>query len=170
MEKTNILSLLNIDVLQNPNSMRELLEKIQNEIYQSWLKDLDKRDEFIILGKLLSKMLEYDSIEAFFNYDQSNLNYFINKFSKEVINNILRQSVTPGENGDEIALEVLFSFVKIFLKFIHREYLPLFENIKEIFDCSRSFYRCPNTFVTTDIRIKKQMTPEFFNVRNLALF
>jgi hypothetical protein len=157
---------LSYDTLQNPLAVRDLLERLHSEIYQSWLKDLDKREEFLILNNILKKILDSDSIEAFFLNDSHNIIFFLNKFSKEVTNNILRQSVTPGENGDEIALEVLFSYVRIFLKFIHNpNYLPLFENMKEIFDGTRSFYRCPNSFAPAEIRIKKQMSPEFFNVK-----
>jgi hypothetical protein len=163
---TNVLA-LSYDTLQNPNAMRELLERLHSDIYQSWLKDLDKREEFLILNSLLQKIIDSDSIEAFFQKDTQNMNYFLNKFSKEVINNILRQSVTPGENGDEIALEVLFSYVRIFLRYIQNPaYLQLFENMKEIFDGTRSFYRCPNSFAPAEVRIKKQMSPEYFNVKN----
>ena len=153
----------------NPVAMKDLLEKIQNEIYLSWLKDLDKTAEFKALISILEGILESESIEAYFKMDLNNINFFLNKFSKEVINNILRQSITPGENGDDLALEVLVDYVKIFLKFLTSKfavnYLPLFENLKDIFDSSRSFYKCNNTYSMSEIRQKKCMTPEFFNVK-----
>jgi hypothetical protein len=169
MHKSSTIE-LTYDTLRNPKLMRELLERLHCDIYQSWLKDLDKRQEFLALNNLLQKIIESESIEAFFHKDPNNINYFLNKFSKEVINNIVRQSVIPGENGDEIALEVLFSYVRIFLKNIRNaKYLSIYENMKEIFDGSKSFYRCPNSFAPPEVMVKKQMSHEYFNVKKFSV-
>lgn len=154
----------------SPTDMKDLLNHLQNEIYVSWLKDLDRTIEFKVLNGLLNEMLTKDSIEQFFQNDQSNIQFFLTKFSKEVINNILRQNIIPGENGDELALGALASYNKLFLKFLHNlNYLPLFDNMKEIFDGTRSFYRCPSSYSVSEVKKKKQMTPEYYNVKYLAL-
>ncbi len=141
----------------------ESLERLQQAVYESWLKDSDKREEFMLIWTILTKMSTADSLESFFGDPQSVAN-FLNKFAKEVINNILKQSLVPGDKGDEIALEVLIAFINLFLKILAREgrnpaYFNFFESIKEIFDGSRSFYRGVSTFNSS-----KAMTPESFNV------
>jgi hypothetical protein len=166
MEQINLLNMLSesgdlpAEVTKNwPQS----LERLQQSVYESWLKDSDKREEYILILTILVKISQAESLEFFFKDDRSQA-IFLNKFTKEVINIILKQNIVSGEKGDEIALEVLIAYVIIFLRFLpitHRNpsYLSFFESIKEIFDGSRSFYRG-----ISSLNSPKNMSPENFNV------
>jgi len=154
--------------------IRKVLETIEHEIHLSWLRDLDKTNELQELIKILEEILNYKSIEEYFENNESDFDYFIKKFSKESINNILRQHYIYGENGDEIASNILLLYLKLFLKFYHfNNYIPLWESVKEIFDCSKPYYKGMGFNMSSKIdqnkRYKKQMTAEYFNV-NFVLF
>jgi hypothetical protein len=155
--------------MENQKSIiRKTLEQLEDEIHKSWLKDLDKVKEFNELLYILQGILDSESIEAYFQNDQSDVDYFIKKFSKETINNILRQHFVFGENGDDVALSVLTTYLQIFLKFIDKpNYGPLWDSIKEIFDSSKSFYKAMmygNIRIDQERRSKKQMSGEYYNV------
>ena len=73
--------------------------------------------------------------------NKSDFYYFIGDFTKEVIEYILRQDIIYGDNGHDLALDMLFHFVKLFFKFHkNKEYSNLFENIRKIFTPSSSYY------------------------------
>jgi ubiquitin carboxyl-terminal hydrolase 34 len=147
--------------------IRKTLEQLEDDIHKSWLKDLDKVKEFKTLTNILEEILNSNSIEEYFKNEQTDIDYFIKKFSKETINNILRQHFVYGENGDDVALNVLLIYLKIFLKFLDKaQYIPLWESIKEIFDPSKAFYKATmygNMRIDPDIRNKKQMSNDAWN-------
>jgi len=148
-------------IIQNPNFQNEnnqkseilkKMESLQESIYISWLKDLDKVNEIIechnLLSDIINKCEKIEDIENYFNNNQDDFDYFINTFTKQVIQNILRQNIVYGENGEDKAFDVLIDYLKIFLKFIlnHNDknnikLFPLIEYIKEIFDDSKSYYK-----------------------------
>jgi hypothetical protein len=160
--------------METKTKIRIILEQLEDDIHKSWLKDLDKVNEMKELIRLLNKIEESESIEAFFKKEegtQSDFEYFMKNFSRETINNILKQHFVYGENGDDVALEVLMCYLRILVKFLNQTkpiYIFLFESIKEIFDSTKYFYK-PTIFgnmrIDADRRTKKQMTSEFFNVR-----
>ena len=100
----------------NRTELRKVLEHISSEIYTSWLRDCDKVVEFIKLNKILEEIKNKDKIEIAFENLQD-FHYFINKFSKDVITNILRQNIVFGNNGDSVAYETLLNYLQIFIKF-----------------------------------------------------
>ena len=146
---------------------RKILEQLEDDIHKSWLKDMDRVDEMNELINILNEILNLDNIEAYFQND-SDFDYFIKKFSKEVINNILRQHFVYGKNGDDVALQLLTVYLKIFIKFIDKsQYLPLWDSVKDIFDSSKAFYKAMmygNMRIDPEIRNKKQMTNDHDNV------
>ena len=149
------------EIIQNSNFQNEnnqkseilkQMESLQESIYISWLKDLDKVNEIIechnLLSDIINKCEKIEDIENYFKNSQEDFDYFINTFSKQVIQNILRQNIVYGENGEDKAFEVLIDYLKIFIKFIlnHNDknnikLYPLLELIKEIFDDSKSYYK-----------------------------
>ena len=145
-------------------NIRKKLEELEDDIHKSWLKDLDKVKEITELTEILKQILEKDTIEGFFEND-SDFDYFIKKFSHEVTNNILRQYNVYGSNGDDVAFEMLLSYLRIFLKFFDKpNYLPLWESVKEIFDPFKSFYKSVQ-YSNRTINEKKQITADKYNVR-----
>ena len=103
-----------------------------------------------------------ESIEEYFSNNKSDLYFFMGEFSKEVIEYTTRQNIIYGENGHELALDLLFHFIKLFFKFHKiKEYSNLFENIRKIFDLSSSYFS-PNRF-HSDKNPKKAKTYQQFN-------
>jgi hypothetical protein len=96
--------------------IRMLLESLESEIHISWLRDTEKINELQELNKILTSILNSESIEVYFQNEESDFEYFMKKFSKDTINNILRQHFIIGENGDELGLEILGNYLKIFIK------------------------------------------------------
>ena len=97
--------------------------------------------------------------------NQSDFEYFIKKFSQVVINNILRQHIIFGKNGDDVAFFVLIKYLKLFNKFLHNpNYFPLWDLIKEIFDSTKSYYKGSVSSGTKNQNEKKFITAEKYNV------
>ena len=119
------------------------LKEIASEIRESWMCNKDKTEYMIELTKIIKEILTKESIEEYFSNDEKILSYFMGDFMKEVLENIFNQQMIYGENGDEIALELLLYIFKLFLKF-HKnpKYSPLFEKIRYIFNDngSKSFF------------------------------
>ena len=124
--------------------IRQKLEKIAYEIKISYARDCDRVEYMKELIEILKEILTKDSIEEFFNNDQENFTYFSKPFMNEVINMLLYQGKIYGENGDEVALEVLLNIFKLFLKFHkNNNYANLFEIIRTIFE-NKDFFTCIN--------------------------
>lgn len=153
------------------SEIRMVLENIESEIYKSWLRDLDKTSELRELNEnILKKILLCESIEDYFENNQSDFDYFIKKFSKDTINNILRQQYIFGDQGDMLALTVLISYLKILTKFMNKnQYFPLWDSIKDIFDYNKPFYKGTGYVAVSNkvdpvARSKKLMSPDEYNV------
>lgn len=145
-------------------SLRKRLEELEDDIHKSWLKDLDKVKEMAELTDILKQILTKDSIESYFE-NESDFDYFIKKFSHEVISNILRQYNVIGANGDDVAFELLLAYVNIFLKFLDKPaYSPLWDSVKEIFDPMKSFYKCLQYSSNKTTNEKKLINADKFNV------
>ena len=116
-------------------SILNKLKNIESQIRESWTRDHDKTEYMIELTKLLKEILVKNSIEDYFSNDEKILTYFMDEFMKEILKNILIQRTIIGQNGDEIALELLFNIYKLFLKFHNNsKYSILFERIRYIFN------------------------------------
>ena len=84
------------------------------------------------------------------------------EFSKEVIEYTTRQNIIYGENGHELALDMLFHFIKLFFKFHkNKEYSNLFENIRNIFNSAMPYF-APSQY-KKEKNLKKSLTYEQFN-------
>ena len=94
--------------------LKEKLEKIATKIKESWIRDCDETEYMKMLIKMLKEMLKKDSLEEYFSNDEETLNYFMNDFYKEVIQNILIQPIIYGPNGDQVAMELLLNTYKLF--------------------------------------------------------
>ena len=126
--------------IDKPETQRKL-ESLAQNIKKSWHQDCDETDSMKEIIEIIDGMLIMTSLEEYFSNNQSILDYFMGDFSEEVIENILRQPVVFGDKGDEIAMELLFHFVKLFMKFHkNKEYSPLFEKIRKIFSKEKSSY------------------------------
>ncbi len=134
---------------ESENNLLNELKFIASEIKTSWQRDCDKTDSMKKLTSILSDILKKnDSLEEAFNQDEKTLQYFMTDFMKDVIYNITIQPIVYGENGDDIALEVLINIFKLFLKF-HKntKYSPLFEKIRGIINREKAnsrFFSPPN--------------------------
>ena len=152
------------------SKIRMLLESLESEIHISWLRDTEKINELLELNKILTSILNSESIENYFQNIESDCDYFIKKFSKETITNILRQHFIIGENGDESGLEILGNYLKIFIKFMNKpQYLPLWESVKDIFDYNKPFYKGTGynavlAKIENHRQMRKQITAEKYNV------
>ena len=145
------------------NNLSKLLQHLATEIKMSWIRDCDKTDAMKYLNNFILNILKKEnSLEDALNHDEKLLQYFMTDFMHEVISNILNQSVVYGENGDDIALELLYNLYKLFLKFHqNKKYSPLFEKIREIIKekQSQNFFSPPtdnrNQIVKVDNPKKK---------------
>jgi len=152
------------------SKIRMLLESLESEIHISWLRDEERINELLELNKILTGILNCESIEDYFQNNDSDFDYFMKKFSKETINNIVRQHFIIGENGDEIGLNVLGNYLKIFIKFMNKaNYFPLWESIKDIFDYNKPFYKGSGysavlSKIDNNRKISKIMSADNYNV------
>ena len=141
------------------------LESLSNDIRQSYLHDCDKTDSIKEIIQIIDGMLIMSSLEDYFSNNKKDLQYFMDEFSKDVISNILIQPIVYGENGDDIALDLLYHFVKLFMKFHNnKEYAHLFEKIRKIFaNENDSFFNTKERYYKKELNPKKEYTYEQFN-------
>ena len=127
------------------SNLFSFLQHISSEINTIWLTNSNKIDEMKKLIKFLDDILSKDvPLEDICNQNENLLQYFMNNFMNEVISSILRQSVVYNENGDDIALDLLYHIYKLFLKYHqNKKYAPLFERIREIINTE---YHIPSFF------------------------
>lgn len=156
----------------NKSNLRQKLELLESAIFISWMRDQDKTTEIIEATNLIEEILSQKSLEAFFENNAEDMKYFCIKFTKETISNIMRQPMIYGVNGDDIALQFLVSYLKLLVKFCDYNYKslspnPLYnnllDNLKEIFDFSKSFYREYNFMAERSGKSKKSLSYDKFN-------
>ena len=118
----------------NDVSLLDKLKKIKEEIKHSWYKDCDRTEYMIEFTKMLKEMASKDTLEEYFSNDEQTLTEFKGEILQEIIGNILIQPKIYGDNGEEIALNLLLNLFKLFLKF-HKNsnYSTIFERIRYIF-------------------------------------
>ena len=117
------------------------LYSLSNDVKISYQHDRDETDSIQEIIEILKSILIMESIEEYFSNNKTDFYYFMGEFSKDVITYILYQDNVYGENGNELALELLFHFVELFFKFHkNKEYTTLFENIHKIFEKNLRFF------------------------------
>lgn len=137
--------LLNLN--PDKSELRNKLEFLENQIYTSWIKDLDKTKELLEIEGIIKIINnQYDNnkktaVEDFFSHNQNDILYFINKFLKEVSINILRQPIIFGNNGDFIALKVLTEITFLCINLYSNSHCEVIDTLKEIFDSNKSFFK-----------------------------
>lgn len=146
----------------NKTPIRLKLESLEDDIHKSYLRDMNKLEEMQQITKILDEIGSKESIESYFE-NESDTEYFLKKFTPETIKNILRQNVVVGNDGEEIALELLLAYLRLFTKFFDKPYFSLFESVKEIFDYSKNFYKS-SYYATKSNNEKKHMSADKFNV------
>ena len=102
---------------EDQKSLKQTLNEIKEEIKISYFRDYDKTEYMILLTKMLKEIQAKDSLEEYFSNNEEDLSFFMGDCLKDILSNILRQSVIFGENGDEIGLELLLNIYKLFQKF-----------------------------------------------------
>ena len=117
------------------------LLSLKNDIRNSYQYDRDETDSIKEIIEIIKSILIMASLEEYFSNNQTDLNLFMGDFSKDVVTYILHQYVVFGDNGHDIALDLLIHLIKLFFKFHkNKEYSTLFENIRKIFDYSASYF------------------------------
>ena len=142
------------------------LESLSLNVRKSWVEDSDQTDSMKEIIEIIDGMLIMTSLEDYFLNNKTDLDYFMGEFSKEVLTYTLNQPVIFGENGDEIGMDLIYHFVKLFMKFHqNKEYAPLFEKIRKIFskDNSNSFFNPQERSMRKEINPKKLFTYQQFN-------
>jgi len=145
----------------------QLLQKIQNDILDSFQSGTDELESYKQLISILEELIKLEKVEKFFNGNREIIDYFFQKFNYDIINNILHINYIPGENGDEIALQILILYCKLFITILKEEEEKYFlELIPHIFCYKYNFYRGEkNDYIniSKDAMNKKLMDYENFN-------
>ena len=152
--------------LINKSETQRKLESLSQNIRKSWAQDCDETDSMKEIIEIIDGMLIMTSLEEYFSNNKSALDYFMGDFSTVVIDNILIQPTVFGDKGDEIAMELLFRFVKLFMKFHkNKEYSPLFEKIRKIFSKENkiSYFDPSSRNCRIEVNPKKLYTYKQFN-------
>ena len=153
-------------MINNRSENYQKLQSLCNDIKRSWINDCDETESMKEIIELIKGMLIMSSLEEYFSNNKNDLDYFMGEFTKEVIFNILTQPVIFGDNGDQIGLDLIFHFIKLFMHFHkNKEYAPLFEKIRKIFskDYSTSLFNPNSKSSKKENNPKKGYTYEQFN-------
>ena len=124
----------------NKSSKYEILEKLLQEIKYGFINDIDKTNEMKEVKKILEEIKTKFSLEDYFENSEEDINFFIETFLSEIISNILAKSYVAGNNGDDIALDILYQIYLLFEKFHDKNYSKVFEKIRQIFNEKNNFY------------------------------
>ena len=154
----------NLNEDKSENYMK--LESLSCDVKNSWIHDCDETNSMKEIIEIINGIMIMDSIEDYFLNDKNDLNFFMGEFSKVVISNILSQPVIYGEDGDQIGLNLLFHYIKLFMKFHNKkEYSLLFENVRKIFVdfISKSFFNPKAPKFKKEINQEKKYGYEIFN-------
>ena len=121
-------------------SLRTDLENIESAIKQSWFSDIDATSQMKELLDIQQQILDNETFEGYFE-SKNDFQYFIGQFTEEVLTNILRERPVPGEDGDDIALQLLVNYILFYMKF-HNEtaLMPLWPKMRNILKQSEHFF------------------------------
>ena len=137
-----------------------------NDIKKSWYHDCDETESMKEIIEIIDGMLIMTSLEDYFLENKRDLDYFMGDFTKDVITNIMIQPVIFGDNGDEIAFDLIYHFIQLFMHYHkNKEYAPLFEKIRKIFskEYSNAFFNPNSKSCKKENNPKKVYTYEQFN-------
>ena len=109
------------------------LKALNEDIRVSWTKDEDKTNSMKEITTILEDINSKESLEDYFENNEKDIKYFSETFVKDIITNILSQSYVIGDEGDDIALELLFQIYRFFIVFHDKKYSSIFEEIIRIF-------------------------------------
>ena len=154
--------------IANLSDNHQKMNSLCQDIKTSWLHNCDETTSMKEIIDLINGILIMNSIEDYFSNNKNDLDYFMGDFSKDVISNILLQPVIYGENGDEIALDLIYHFIKLFMKFHkNKEYAPLFKKIRKIFSKDNFYtnylFNPNNNYFKEEANPKKKYTYVQFN-------
>ena len=146
------------------SSIHDSLKEICSKIRESYISDKDETKYFNKLIEMLKEMLTHSTLEEYFSNNEELLNYFMGNFLSEVIKFTLIQKTVFGENGDELALDLLLHIFKLFLKFHKNEkYSPLFEKIRNIFNYNNNNVTFYDSHKFKDDEDEKKYNNSYFN-------
>ena len=146
------------------SSIHDELKQILSKIRESYHMDSDETKYMIKLIDMLKEMLTQNTLEEYFSNNEELLSYFMGNFLSEVIKYILIQKTVIGENGDDLALDLLLHIFKLFLKFHKNEkYSPLFEKIRYIFKYDNNYSSFYNSHKFKDDEEEKKFDYSYFN-------
>ena len=74
----------------------QLLQKIQNDILESFQSGSDEIESFKQLIPILEELIKLEKVEKFFNGNREIIDYFFQKFIPDTTNNILHIKYVPG--------------------------------------------------------------------------
>ena len=157
------------DINENENENENNLlnyERLQAIVQDLKNGNLNNEDKTISMRDAISMFESINdsekSLEEFFSNNEKELNYFMKDFLDEIINRILPQSFIFGEEGDDIALELLYQIYKLFEKFHYNSnYFQLFKKIQKLFNSQNNFYL--SNLKSNNINPKKNTTFHEFN-------
>ena len=153
------------------SSIHDELKEIFAKIRESYHRDSDETKYMIKFIKMLKEMLTHSTLEEYFSNNEELLTYFMGNFLSEVIKYILIQKTIIGENGDDIALDLLLHIFKLFLKFHKNEkYSPLFEKIRTIFKYDNNFVSFYTSHKFKDDEDETKYNYSYFNEQFCAEF
>ena len=119
--------------------LKDKLYTINKMLKSSCLQKIDRTDYLILLINMIKEILKKDSIEEYFDNNQQLITFFIGDFLEEILDNIVSNTKISGKNGDELAIELFFNIIKLFLKFHGNKYcLSLLKNIFIIFNYEKN--------------------------------
>jgi len=133
---------------------QENLEKYAKEIKLGYREDKDKTYELKKIKKMLEEINTKSSLEEYFKNNKEVINFFINDFINDITFSILGQSYVEGNDGDDIALDILYQIYRLFEKFHDKNYSMLLEKIRQLTNEQNNFYH-PSS--TTDYKNEKKM-------------
>ena len=146
------------------SSIHDALKEIYSKIRESYHRDTDETKYMIKFIKMLKEMSTHNTLEEYFSNNEELLSYFMGNFLSEVIKYILIQKTIIGENGDDIALDLLLHIFKLFLKFHKNEkYSPLFEKIRTIFKYDNNYISFYTSHKFNDDEDEKKYDYSYFN-------
>ena len=149
---------------QHYSEVYRKLNSLLNDIKSSYIHDCEENEKTKSIKEIIeiiNGILIMSSLEEYFSHNKEDINYFMKDFTENVIKYILYQNFIYGENGQELALDLFFHFIKLFFKFHkNKEYVPLFDNIRKIFDEDSRYFK---PFSNNEKDPKKMYTCEQFN-------
>jgi len=131
----------------------EKLETYAQEIKRGYKNNIDKTYEMKNIRKMLEEVNTKLSLEEYFKNKKEDINFFINDFLNEITSNILAQSYVKGDDGDDIALDILYQIYRLFENFHDKNYSKLFKIVRQLSNEQNNFYH-PST--TSDNRNQKK--------------